>query len=58
MDQLLTEERVIFDAIGIDPVRTADREQRVGRSTRRTDRASASHRREVRLQVERTRSAR
>ena len=37
MDQLLTEERVIFDAIGIDPVRAADSEQRDGRSTRRTD---------------------
>jgi hypothetical protein len=58
MDHLLTEERIIFDAIGVDPVRASDGEQGGGRSIRRTRSTGAVRRREVCLQVERAESAR
>ena len=53
MGQVLTVERIIFDAIGIDPVCTSHREQSVGCSVQRANEARAITGREVRLEVER-----
>ena len=51
--QLLTVDPIVLDAIGVDPVRATDGEQGAACSVRRTNRARAIARGEVRLQVER-----